>query len=83
MFVDKLIPDYTFSSGEEVKFSVRTRNYPSDSFQEKGPFSINSNTRKINMRARGRQSVVKVSATSNGSWRWGSVRLALQPDGER
>ena len=83
MFVDKLIPDYTFSSGEEVKFSVRTRNYPSDSFQEKGPFGINSNTRKINMRARGRQSVVKVSATSNGSWRWGSVRLALQPDGER
>ena len=83
MFVDKLIPDYTFSSGEEVQFSVRTRNYPSDSFQEKGPFGINSNTRKINMRARGRQSVVKVSATSNGSWRWGSVRLALQPDGER
>ena len=83
MFVDKLIPDYTFSSGEEVQFSVRTRDYPSDSFKEKGPFSINSNTRKINMRARGRQSVVKVSATSNGSWRWGSVRLALQPDGER
>jgi hypothetical protein len=76
-------PQGIFTGDEEVKFSVRTRNYPSDSFQEKGPFGINSNTRKINMRARGRQSVVKVSATSNGSWRWGSVRLALQPDGER
>ena len=35
------------------------------------------------MRARGRQSVVRVSADAAGQWRWGSVRLAMQPDGER
>ena len=83
MFADKLIPDYTFSTGEEIKFSVKTRRYPSDNFQEKGPFTIDANTQKVNMRARGRQSVVRVSADAAGQWRWGSVRLAMQPDGER
>lgn len=83
MFADKLIPDYTFSEGEQVKFSIKTRRYPSDDFQEKGPFTIDANTQKVNMRARGRQSVVRVSADAAGQWRWGSVRLAMQPDGER
>ncbi len=83
MFADKLIPDYTFSTGEQIKFSIKTRRYPSDDFQEKGPFTINANTQKVNMRARGRQSVVRVSADAAGQWRWGSVRLAIQPDGER
>ena len=83
MFADKLIPDYTFSTGEQIKFSVKTRRYPSDDFQEKGPFTVDANTQKVNMRARGRQSVVRVSADAAGQWRWGSVRLAMQPDGER
>lgn len=83
MFADKLIPDYTFSTGEQIKFSIKTRRYPSDDFQEKGPFTINANTQKVNMRARGRQSVVRVSADAAGQWRWGGVRLAMQPDGER
>ena len=83
MFADKFIPDYTFSTGEQIKFSIKTRRYPSDDFQEKGPFTINADTQKVNMRARGRQSVVRVSADAAGQWRWGSVRLAMQPDGER
>ena len=83
MFADKLIPDYTFSTGEQIKFSVKPRRYPSDDFQEKGPFTIDANTQKVNMRARGRQSVVRVSADAAGQWRWGSVRLAMQADGER
>ena len=35
------------------------------------------------MRARGRQASVKVSATNDGSWSWGTVRMALQNDGKR
>ena len=35
------------------------------------------------MRARGRQAVVRVSADAAGQWKWGSVRLGVQPDGER
>lgn len=83
MYADKLIPDYTFSTGEQIKFSIKTKAYPADDFKEKGPFTINANTRKVDMRARGRHSVVRVSADAAGQWRWGSVRLAMQPDGER
>ena len=36
------------------------------------------------MRARGRQASVRVSSTESGtSWRWGSVRMGVQPDGGR
>ena len=49
----------------------------------KGPFVINGGVKKVDMRARGRQAFVKVSGTNDGSWRWGSVRMALQNDGKR
>jgi hypothetical protein len=50
----------------------------------KGPFTINAGTQKIDIRARGRQASVRVSSSDAGtSWRWGSVRLAIQPDGGR
>lgn len=83
MFADKIIPDYTFSTGENIKFYITTRDYPAGTDVEKGPFLIDQNTNKINFRARGRQATVKVSATNTGFWRWGSLRIAMQPDGER
>ena len=83
MYADKIIPDYTFSTGEQIKFSLRVKRYPSEEFTEKGPFTIDANTQKVNMRARGRQAVVRVSADAAGQWKWGSVRLGVQPDGER
>ena len=83
MFSDRIIPDYTFSDGEDIKFSITTKDYPTSNPTEKGPFTINATTRKINLRSRGRQASVRVSANNSGGWRWGSVRLAMQPDGER
>lgn len=83
MFIDKLIPDYSFDSGEQVNFFVNVKDYPSGTVQEKGPFVFNQNTTKVNLRARGRSATVKVSGTNDGSWRWGSVRMSMQPDGER
>ena len=83
MFIDKLIPDYSFDSGEQVNFFVNVKDYPSGTVQEKGPFVFNQNTTKVNLRARGRSATVKVSGTNDGKWRWGSVRMSMQPDGER
>lgn len=83
MYSDRIIPDYQFTSGEQVRFSIKARQYPTDTMVEKGPFTITQNTRKIDYRVRGRQAVVRVSADSNGSWRWGSVRMNVQPDGDR
>ena len=75
MFIDKLIPDYTFDAGQQVNFFVTIRDYPNGTKKEKGPFLIGQNINKINMRARGRAATVKVSGTNTGGWRWGGVRM--------
>jgi hypothetical protein len=84
MFMDKLIPDFDINTGN-IKFSITTKQYPeSTNSTTKGPFTISNTTDKINMRARGRQGRIKVSCNSTGTkWRWGSLRLAVQPDGGR
>jgi hypothetical protein len=83
VFIDKIIPDYTFDAGEQVNFFVTIRDYPNGTKKEKGPFVIGQNTNKVSMRARGRAATVKVSGTNAGGWRWGGVRMSMQPDGER
>lgn len=83
MFIDRIIPDYTLDVGEDIEFFVKTNEYPSSPDVIKGPFTINSSVKKINLRARGRQASVRLSATNTGTWRWGSVRLGVQPDGGR
>ena len=84
MFLDRLIPDMTLNDGS-IKFSITTKQFPdSEQETEKGPFSITKSTSKIDLRARGRQGRVRVSCdAANTSWRWGSVRLSMQPDGMR
>jgi hypothetical protein len=83
MFMNKIIPDYDLSGGQ-IKFKIITKKYPESTEQTTKEFDIFDNTEKINIRARGRQAKIRVScASNNASWRWGSVRLALQGDGER
>ena len=83
MFLNRIIPDYKFDSGQDIEVYVKVKEFPSDNFKIKGPFTINANTKKVDFRARGRQASVRVSATNDGGWRWGSVRMAIQPDGKR
>jgi hypothetical protein len=84
MFMDKIIPDFDINTGN-IKFSVKTKQYPeSTDVTEKGPFTISNTTKKVDLRARGRQGRIRVSCNSTGTkWRWGSLRLAVQPDGGR
>ena len=83
MFMDRIIPDYTFDLGETVKIELTLKDYPNGTTKVKGPYTIGQNTTKVDLRARGRQASVKLSATNTGGWRWGSVRLSLQQDGNR
>jgi hypothetical protein len=83
MFMNRIIPDYSLDAGNSVEVYVKTNEYPASPDIVKGPYQIFDTTKKINFRARGRQASVRVSGTNNGSWRWGSMRVALQPDGER
>jgi hypothetical protein len=83
MFMDKIIPDYDIENGA-LKFSIKTKLYPNSDYVEKGPYTIGSNTKKIDIRSRGRQAAIRVSTSDDDvSWRWGSIRLAIQPDGDR
>ena len=83
MFMNKIVPDYTINQGS-IRFSINTKMYPAGSAIEKGPYTINNATQKIDFRARGRQANIRVSTSDTGtSWKWGSVRLGLQPDGTR
>jgi len=83
MYINRIIPDYKFDSNESVEIFVKVKEFPTDTYKVKGPFAINASTKKLDFRARGRQASVRVSGTNNGSWKWGSVRMAMQPDGKR
>ena len=86
MFLSRVIPDFTLNDGA-LTFSIKTKDFPeSNTAREKPipPHSVTNETTKIDMRARGRQGRVRVSCNSaNTSWRWGNIRLAIQPDGKR
>jgi hypothetical protein len=83
LFVDRIIPDYTFTNNSNLQFSINFQEYPNGNITTKGPFTINGSTNKIDLRGRGRQAEIIVSASSDGSWRWGKVRANIQVDGER
>ena len=83
LFADRLIPDFTLSGGN-LGFSITVQNFPVNDQIKKGPFTISPTTKKVDFRARGRQAIVRVSSGEAGtSWRYGSLRLSLQPDGLR
>ena len=71
-------------SGTEDYISTKELTIPVNAAITKGPFTISDTTQKVDFRLRGRQAKIRVSCGSQGtSWRYGSVRLALQPDGRR
>ena len=86
MFLSRVIPDFTLNDGA-LTFSIKTKDFPESSTEREKPqppHTVTNSTVKIDMRARGRQGRIRVSCNAaNTSWRWGSVRLAIQPDGRR
>ena len=81
----RFIPDFKTLQGN-AKVSLAIKRYPqqSDSTTTLSPFTINSSTDKKDTRARGRFINVKIENDSNGEeWRFGTLRLDLQPDGRR
>ena len=81
----RFIPDFKTLAGN-AKVSLAVKRYPqqSDSTTTLSPFTIDSSTTKKDTRARGRFVNVKIENDSNGEeWRFGTLRLDLQPDGRR
>ena len=83
MFMNKIIPDFDLSTGK-IKLELISKQYPESTDSITKEFDITNTTQKVDLRARGRQAKVRVScAANNASWKWGSIRLALQGDGGR
>jgi hypothetical protein len=83
MFMNKLIPDFDLSTGK-LKVKLITKKYPESITSNTKSFDVTDQTEKVNFRARGRQAKIRVSCSSqNSSWKWGSIRLGVQGDGER
>ena len=81
----RFVPDFKTLQGN-AKVSLDVKRYPQQTSTQTAlsPFTITSSTDKKDTRARGRFVSVKIEndATSE-SWRFGTLRLDLQPDGRR
>ena len=81
----RFIPDFKNLQGN-AKISLAVKRYPqqSDSTTTLSPFTVTASTDKKDTRARGRFVNVKIeNDASNESWRFGTLRLDIQPDGRR
>jgi len=85
MKIRRFIPDFISQTGN-TQVTLQLRNYPNDSQASSslGPFTVSSSTQKVDTRARARAIAVKIANTAaSQSWKLGTFRLDIQPDGRR
>jgi len=83
--VRRFLPDFKDLAGN-AKVTLAVKRYPSDSQTTTAlsPFTITTSTQKKDTRARGRFVNIKIANTDvSESWRFGTMRLDVQPDGRR
>jgi hypothetical protein len=69
-----------------MRITLAVKRYPqqNDTVTSLSPFTINASTDKKDTRARGRFVNLKIENDSvSESWRFGTFRLDIQPDGRR
>ena len=94
-FIKRMIPDVRFDgsggSDQQMNVVLKVRNFPGQSLTADQTSSFSSTTTKIDMRARGRQAVLRFESDDDASsinqlgvgFRIGNTRLDLQPNGKR
>jgi hypothetical protein len=83
--VRRFLPDFKDLQGN-CKVTLAVKRYPqqSETTTALSPFTINANTDKKDTRARGRFVNIKIENTDvSESWRFGTLRIDIQPDGKR
>lgn len=89
VMVDQIIPDFKwgfFGQGQtaQVQLTFNVVNYPGDTPETFGPYTVIQGTEYITTRMRGRQMSITVASSDIGSfWRLGKVRYRYAPDGRR
>lgn len=85
MKIRRFIPDFISQTGN-TQVTLQLRDFPNDAKTSSslGPFTVSSSTKKVDTRARARQIALKVANTAvSQSWKLGTFRLDIQPDGRR
>ena len=85
MKIRRFIPDFISQTGN-TQVTLQLRDFPNDSQASSalGPFTVSSSTKKVDTRARARAIALKVENTAaSQSWKLGTFRLDIQPDGRR
>ena len=81
----RFLPNFKVLVGNnQVTLSIKDFPSEDDVQTTLSPFTINSNTLKVDTRARGRYANIKIENTGvNESWRFGTFQVDIQPDGRR
>jgi hypothetical protein len=85
MKIRRFVPDFIAQTGN-TQVTLNLRNYSNDSQSGSalGPFTVSSSTSKVDTRARARAIALKIENTAvSQSWKLGTFRLDIQPDGRR
>jgi len=83
--LSRFLPDFKNLQGNAV-VTIFLKDFPVDSgtSSQLGPFTITSSTEKIDTRARGRLANIKIQNTAiDETWRFGTFRADVNPDGRR
>ena len=83
MSIKRFIPDFKNQKGN-VNVELNFKLYPASNSVTNGPYNITTSTTKVDTRARGRQASLKISSSAiDTTWRYGTYRANVQPDGMR
>ena len=85
MKIRRFIPDFIAQTGA-TRITLQLKNYPNSTQASSplGPFDITSSTTKVDTRARARAVGIKIENTAaSQTWKLGTFRLDVQPDGRR
>jgi hypothetical protein len=88
MFISRLLPDLSFLNSTTLSptatFTTAVRNYQQGGFSASTASTFTSSTEQFFLRLRGRQMTMRVGSDGLGTtWRLGSPRYDLRPDGRR
>jgi hypothetical protein len=85
MFMKKFVPDFKDQVGN-ITTNLFLRDYPESDATNSSldPYIVTPETTKVDTRARGRQISLKIqSSSASSTWRYGTLRVDIQPDGKR
>ena len=85
MKIRRFVPDFISQTGS-TRVTIQLKNYPNSSQASSplGPFDMTSSTTKIDTRARARAVALKIeNIAASQTWKLGTFRLDIQPDGRR